>query len=487
LGGGVYDSWKLQGDVEELWDELAMLGLCLRCCLVSMVSRLKEGTKGRCSLICGHEMELRLGLSEYLNCLMTYLSQELTHLKVGRIDYNLLNLWNFVQSRVLAQETTKNNQALEIRSLKIKVKKLLKKVSKRTHKLSRLYKIGSLRRIKSLDEASLGDQEDASKQGRIINNLDADEGVTLVDETQERNNQDMFDTGVLDDDEFVAEKEVSTVDPVTTTGEVVNNAGVEVSDAGTTLTISIDDITLAKALAALKSAKPMIKELSVPKAKGIVMQEPKETTIRTTTTTMLQNIDREDLETLWKLVKAKYGNTRLEEAYERVLWGDMKVMFEPDIESEVWRKLQGNNIKFWKLFSSCGVHFMRFQNLHIFMLVEKRYPLTPATITEMLNRKLQGDHWNEMCYQLLKLMLKQQKKRNEVFGYNLLVKIKLLIKKLEDSEGEHQVWGRIIGIQRLHDDLRVIAAQVHISAVKLNLMLFSNPNENYAKWLALVV
>ncbi|GKG05823.1 hypothetical protein Tco_0325909, partial [Tanacetum coccineum] len=37
---------------------------------------------------------------------------------------------------------------------------------------------------------------------------------------------------------------------------------------------------------------------------------------------MLQNINREDLETLWKLVKAKHRNTRLEEAYERVLWGD---------------------------------------------------------------------------------------------------------------------------------------------------------------------
>ncbi|GJR16263.1 hypothetical protein Tco_0798915 [Tanacetum coccineum] len=36
---------------------------------------------------------------------------------------------------------------------------------------------------------------------------------------------------------------------------------------------------------------------------------------------MLQNIDKEDLEILWKLVKAKHGNTRPEEAYERVLWG----------------------------------------------------------------------------------------------------------------------------------------------------------------------
>ncbi|GKE19721.1 hypothetical protein Tco_1427298 [Tanacetum coccineum] len=54
---------------------------------------------------------------------------------------------------------------------------------------------------------------------------------------------------------------------------------------------------------------------------------------------MLQNIDREDLETLWKLVKAKHGNTRPEETYERVLWGDLKVMFEPNIESDVWRNL----------------------------------------------------------------------------------------------------------------------------------------------------
>ncbi|GJX78191.1 hypothetical protein Tco_0325002 [Tanacetum coccineum] len=40
---------------------------------------------------------------------------------------------------------------------------------------------------------------------------------------------------------------------------------------------------------------------------------------------MLQNIDREDLETLWKLVKAKHGNTRPEDEYERVLWGDTKI------------------------------------------------------------------------------------------------------------------------------------------------------------------
>ncbi|GKC73487.1 hypothetical protein Tco_1119370, partial [Tanacetum coccineum] len=75
---------------------------------------------------------------------------------------------------------------------------------------------------------------------------------------------------------------------------------------------------------------------------------------------MLQSIDREDLETLWKLVKAKHGNTRPKEGYKRVLWGDLKVMFEPDVESEVWRNLQGHKVTVWKLFSSSGVHFVRF-------------------------------------------------------------------------------------------------------------------------------
>ncbi|GJW21369.1 FAR1 DNA binding domain, zinc finger, SWIM-type, MULE transposase domain containing protein [Tanacetum coccineum] len=100
----------------------------------------------------------------------------------------------------------------------------------------------------------------------------------------------------------------------------------------------------------------------------------------------------------FQLIRADESSRRPEEAYERVLWGDLKVMFKPDIESDVWRNLQGYKVTIWKLFSSSGVQFVRFQNLHIFMPVEKKYPLTPATITAMLNKKLQADHWNEICY-----------------------------------------------------------------------------------------
>ncbi|GJW57830.1 hypothetical protein Tco_0104561 [Tanacetum coccineum] len=137
---------------------------------------------------------------------------------------------------------------------------------------------------------------------------------------------------------------------------------------------------------------------------------------------MLQGIDREDLEALWRIVKAKYGDTRPDNEFERVLWGDLKVMFEPDKRSDVWRILQGYRVTIWKLIDSSGVHFVRFDNLYIFMLVEKRYPLTPITITNMLNKKLQTDHQNEMCYQLLKLMVKQQKvKGEEDCQYKLLL------------------------------------------------------------------
>ncbi|GJZ37476.1 hypothetical protein Tco_0583667 [Tanacetum coccineum] len=64
-------------------------------------------------------------------------------------------------------------------------------------------------------------------------------------------------------------------------------------------------------------------------------------------------------EGIMNLVKTKHGDTRLEDEHERVLWGDLKVMFEPDIRSGVWRSLQGYKVTIWKLYDSCGVHFVR--------------------------------------------------------------------------------------------------------------------------------
>ncbi|GJX17924.1 hypothetical protein Tco_0218756 [Tanacetum coccineum] len=46
----------------------------------------------------------------------------------------------------------------------------------------------------------------------------------------------------------------------------------------------------------------------------------------------------------------------------------------------------------------------------IHMLVEKKYPLTPSTLSIMLEKKLIIDYESEMPYQLLKFIMKQLKK-----------------------------------------------------------------------------
>ncbi|GJW22691.1 hypothetical protein Tco_0033313 [Tanacetum coccineum] len=69
---------------------------------------------------------------------------------------------------VLALETTKSNQALEITSLKRRVKTLEKRRKSKTPGFKRLRKVGSASRVESSTDVSFGAQEDASKQGRKI-------------------------------------------------------------------------------------------------------------------------------------------------------------------------------------------------------------------------------------------------------------------------------------------------------------------------------
>ncbi|GJY62967.1 hypothetical protein Tco_0464427 [Tanacetum coccineum] len=125
---------------------------------------------------------------------------------------------------------------------------------------------------------------------------------------------------------------------------------------------------------------------------------------------MLKSFDREDLETLYRLVKAKYESTRPMEDLDLVLWNDLKIMFEPHIEDNVWKNQQDYKVLSWKLYESCGVHFLRMQHMLIYILVEKKYPLTPSTLTMMLKKKLMIDYESEMAYQLLKFIIKQLKK-----------------------------------------------------------------------------
>ncbi|GKC83468.1 hypothetical protein Tco_1139185 [Tanacetum coccineum] len=103
---------------------------------------------------------------------------------------------------------------------------------------------------------------------------------------------------------------------------------------------------------------------------------------------MIKSFDKEDLEYMYKLVKARHGSTRPVEDLDLVLWNDLKTMFEPHIEDEIWKLQQRYKVFSWKLFDSCGVHCLSLQSGMIYMLVEKRYPLTLPIITDILNKKL---------------------------------------------------------------------------------------------------
>ncbi|GJV05458.1 hypothetical protein Tco_1343114 [Tanacetum coccineum] len=124
---------------------------------------------------------------------------------------------------------------------------------------------------------------------------------------------------------------------------------------------------------------------------------------------MLKSFTREDLEDLYKLVKAKYGSTRPVDDLDLLLWGDLKIMFEPHIEDQVWKNQQDYKLLDWKLYDSYRVHSLRMQHVYIHMLVEKKCLLIPSTITDMLTKKCQIDYESEMAYQLLKLLTKQLK------------------------------------------------------------------------------
>nr|GEU66526.1 hypothetical protein [Tanacetum cinerariifolium] len=114
----------------------------------------------------------------------------------------------------------------------------------------KLNELMELLRVESFKDEGLG-EKDASKQGRIAD-IDANEDIYLVNV---HNDEDMFGVNDLDGNEVIVE----SVDVAEQAKEVV------------------DDITLAKALVEIKSAKP--------KADKVVIQEPEQgiTTITPTT------------------------------------------------------------------------------------------------------------------------------------------------------------------------------------------------------------
>nr|GEZ28537.1 helitron helicase-like domain-containing protein [Tanacetum cinerariifolium] len=88
---------------------------------------------------------------------------------------------------------------------------------------------------------------------------------------------------------------------------------------------------------------------------------------------LLKNYDREDLETLWKLLKERFESTKPKNFSDDFLLSTLKIMFEkPNVEA------------------------------NMILLVEKKYPLTRFTLEKMLNNvRLEVEEESEMSLELL--------------------------------------------------------------------------------------
>ncbi|GJU48140.1 hypothetical protein Tco_1217695, partial [Tanacetum coccineum] len=69
---------------------------------------------------------------------------------------------------------------------------------------------------------------------------------------------------------------------------------------------------------------------------------------------VLSIFDREDLNDVYKLVMDKYQN-EVPKGFDRVLWGDLMIMFNPNDEDEFWNTQQDWNVVSWKLHRSSGL------------------------------------------------------------------------------------------------------------------------------------
>nr|GEV08145.1 hypothetical protein [Tanacetum cinerariifolium] len=128
--------------------------------------------------------------------------------------------------------------------------------------------------------------------------------------------------------------------------------------------------------------------------------------------TLLKNFNREDLESLWSLVKERFSTSKPNNFSDDFLLTTLGAMFErPDGQAQVWknhRTVHGQaKVKSWKLLESCGVNIITFTTTQLILLVERRYALSRFTLDQMLNAvRLRVEEQSEMSLELLRFTRK---------------------------------------------------------------------------------
>ncbi|GJR68710.1 hypothetical protein Tco_0014775 [Tanacetum coccineum] len=123
---------------------------------------------------------------------------------------------------------------------------------------------------------------------------------------------------------------------------------------------------------------------------------------------MVRRFDRRDLEDLHRLVMNRFKDKE-PEGYKLLLWGDLKSLFDPDEEDEVWKDQHDWNLLKWKLYEFSGIHTLSLREdpMELYMFIEKRYPLSKDTLKKMLEMQLEAEEESTIGLELIKFIKSQ--------------------------------------------------------------------------------
>ncbi|GJU33819.1 hypothetical protein Tco_1182173 [Tanacetum coccineum] len=85
-----------------------------------------------------------------------------------------------------------------------------------------------------------------------------------------------------------------------------------------------------------------------------------------------------------------------------------RTMFDPPlIEDVIWSLPLQQKMVSWRYYDKCEVHCLTLEACTIYMLADRKYPLSKEACQVMLKMKLLDGKMNEVCYKLLKMIEKQ--------------------------------------------------------------------------------
>nr|GEW32311.1 hypothetical protein [Tanacetum cinerariifolium] len=246
----------------------------------------------------------------------------------------LMELYTNLHSRVLALEKTKTTQALEITSLKKRVKKLEKKQSSVAATISTdaITLAQALVEIKTSNPKAKGVVIQVPSESitttTISSKKSQDKGKSImIEEPMKPKKKDQVRL-----DEEVTLKLQAKFDKEEQ--RLARESAKKEQEANIALIEEWNDIQAKIDRRKFFAAKAAKEKRNKP---------PTQAQQRKIMCTYLKNMEgkklkdlknKEDLEDLYTLVKAKYGSIRPVEDLDLLLWGDLKAMFEPHVEDQ---------------------------------------------------------------------------------------------------------------------------------------------------------